>query len=134
MTEKKPAVIMTASGRVKEFGAGTDIREILETVSNEQQTAGSNWDRPTKLFIGGECVVDKGLTDIAWDYGKFWRAKEDELYEALDQWIQRGFITRMAYDACRSRSGRDGRTRALLSLRAGYRAFCGGILHARLHV
>ena len=96
MNEKKPAVVMTASGRVKEFPAGTDIREILEAVYSEHQSAGSGWDRPSKLFMGGECILTTGLADIAWEYGKFQRAKEDEVDAALEGWIEQRFSCKPA--------------------------------------
>ncbi|QEL19298.1 hypothetical protein [Limnoglobus roseus] len=91
MTEKKPAVVMTASGRVKEHPFGADIREILDAIFNEHQRAGSDWDRPTKLFIGGDCIVASGLCDIAWEYGRFSQKKMDEMDEALDGWIAQRF-------------------------------------------
>jgi hypothetical protein len=91
MTERKPAVVMTTSGRVKEYANGADEREILNDIYHNHQTAGSGWDRPERLFVGGECVVASGLTDMAWEYGKFQRAKEEELDAALDDWIERRF-------------------------------------------
>jgi hypothetical protein len=91
MSERKPTFVMTATGRAKEHPPGTDIREVLEAVYNEHQRAGSDWDRPEKLFIGGECIVPAGLTDIAWEYGKFQQAKEHEVDVALEEWIKQRF-------------------------------------------
>lgn len=91
MTEKKVPVVITASGRVKEYPAGADIQEVLESVYHDHQTAGSGWDRPTKLFIGGECVVESGLADVAWEFGKFREKKDDEVWTALTDWIEQRF-------------------------------------------
>lgn len=91
MTERKPTVVMKATGRVKEYPPGTDMREILEDTYNEHQRAGGDWDRPVKLFVGGECIIDAGLADIAWEYGKFARAKDDEVEAALEEWIEQRF-------------------------------------------
>jgi hypothetical protein len=88
MSEKKPVVVMTATGRAKEFAAGSTIREVLESIRGEYMRAGSGWDRPTRLFIGGECVVSDKLADIAWDYGEFYDKKCDEMDAALDAWIK----------------------------------------------
>ncbi len=90
-SERKVTVVMTASGRAKEHPAGADLREVLNAVYCEHMTAGSGWDRPTKLFVAGECVVADGLADIAWDYGKFQRQKEDEVEAALDEWVEQRF-------------------------------------------
>lgn len=91
MKDGKVFVVMTASGKVKEYMGIDTIREVLESVYNEHMTAGSNWDRPDRLFIDGKCVVEKDVTGVAWDYGKFWREQEDELEAALDGWVQARF-------------------------------------------
>ena len=96
MSERKPAVVMTALGRAKDHPAGADIREILESIYCEHQHAGIDWDRPEKLFIGGELVVASGLADIAWEYNKFQRAKEEELDAELSEWIRRKFGTTLS--------------------------------------
>ena len=100
MSKEKPIpVTMTATGRVKEYSAGTDIQAVLESVYAEHQSAGSNWDRPEQLFIGGKCVVPTGLTDLAWEYGKFLRQKGDELDAALGDWVDQHFNRRAAESA-----------------------------------
>ena len=86
MKDSKVYVVMTSSGCVKQYGAVDTIQEVLEEVYQEFTRAGSNWDRPTKLFIDGKCVIESGLADIAWDYGKFREAKDDEAFAACEAW------------------------------------------------
>lgn len=70
-------VVMRRSGAVMPFldalsGGRTESEgpylHILDTVANEMQSAGSTWDAPSKLFLNGLVVVDKGLADLAWAY------------------------------------------------------------------
>lgn len=91
INQKKPTVVMTVSGNAKNYINGSDIREILDEVYNEYQHAGQDWDRPDRLFIGGKLIVDKRLADIALEYGKFYRQKDDEVEAALDEWIEQRF-------------------------------------------
>ena len=91
MTENKVSVTMTATGRVMQYPPGTNIREILEEIHQMHQRAGSDWDRPTKLFVAGECIVAAKLTDIAWEYGEYRRRQEDMVEGLLDEWVSKRF-------------------------------------------
>lgn len=67
-------VVMRRSGAVMDLSRGMGSEPtntylgILERCATEQQSAGSNYDAPDKLFLNGVCVVDGGLSDMAWRY------------------------------------------------------------------
>lgn len=95
MSEKKPVVVMTTSGRAKEHPPGTTIQEVLAAIYREYLPPGSDWDRPAKLFIGGECIVSSELADIAFEYGCFQEEKYEELDAAMEEWVQKRFGGRL---------------------------------------
>jgi len=43
---------------------------VLEQVYAEHQSAGGNWDAPSKLLIDGVIVIDGKLSSLAWDWGQ----------------------------------------------------------------
>lgn len=74
---KKLYVVMRRSGAIMRFasGLGSDGNShagpytlILDAIANEHASAGGDYDRPERLFLNGELVVPRGLTDLAWEY------------------------------------------------------------------
>lgn len=67
-------VVMRRSGQTMDLSRGMGNKPtdtylgILERIATEQSSAGSNYDSPDKLFLNGVCVVDGGLSSIAWRY------------------------------------------------------------------
>lgn len=77
--EAKRYVVMRCSGAIRRMdtgisGTGTESAgpylAILDSIYQEYQSAGGNWDRPDKLFLDGKLVVPSGLADLAWNYGR----------------------------------------------------------------
>jgi hypothetical protein len=75
-------VVMRKSGCIRQMrhsGIGTltetegPYLSILSAIADEHQSAGGNYDRPDKLFLNGELVVERGLCDLAWKF------RQDEL-------------------------------------------------------
>ena len=84
MNKDKVYVVFRKSGRVMDFRSGTGTHSesksvylsILEEVAREQMSGGSDYDRPDKLFLNGECVVPERLSDLAWNYHADLRAAQ----------------------------------------------------------
>ncbi len=75
MAEEKVYVVIRKSGHVMNFGSGATCSSgpylaILSIIAAEMNSAGSNYDPPEKLFLNGACVVDKRLSDLAFNYGR----------------------------------------------------------------
>lgn len=86
-------VVVKASGVAKTYTVGTHYFSILRDISEEYGSAGGGWDRPVMLLMDGKVVVEKGLADVAWDYGKFARearkAAEDHIREKFfPEWLK----------------------------------------------
>ena len=76
-TEKSVYVVMRRSGHVMQMGGmGGGVTHqgpylaILGKVTTEMQSAGSTHDAPDKLFLNGKCVIESGLSSIAWKYSE----------------------------------------------------------------
>ncbi len=74
---KSTYLVMRRSGSVMMFSSGLGgssgqsegpYLHILGVVATEMQSAGSDWDAPDKLFLNGNLMVERGLTDLAWKY------------------------------------------------------------------
>lgn len=62
--------IITWKGVSRNPKEGSNYWSILSDIYEEYQSAGGNWDRPSMLLLNGKVVVEKGLADLAWEYGK----------------------------------------------------------------
>lgn len=94
MTEKKAVYIVTMKGRAIPKPDGSTPHEILHEIACQFNNEGSQWDRPSSLWIDGKCVIKSGLADLAWNFGRFCRKAEDDLDRAIDDWInQHLFVT-----------------------------------------
>lgn len=80
MSTEKPRnwVVITVEGRVWRHlppesatkSESVGYFALLDAVYDEYQSAGGGWDRPTTLLLNGKVVVDRGLADLAWQYGR----------------------------------------------------------------
>lgn len=70
-------VVLRASGTPMRFRGGLlndsnshpgPYRLVLDAVATDQQSAGSGHDSAVALYLNGKCVVEKGLSTIAWQY------------------------------------------------------------------
>lgn len=97
MTEeakKSIYVVMRRSGKVfpfrSGFGALTEVSggpflNILDAIYQEASSGGSTYDRPEKLFLNGTCVIESGLTDLAYKYVADKRDAQAVLNETIKQ-------------------------------------------------
>lgn len=69
MTKPFNYTIIKKSGRT-EWLPETFYQAVLDSVYREYCSAGGNWDRPNMLLLNGKVVVESGLADLAWKYGK----------------------------------------------------------------
>lgn len=69
MSEKQRFTVIRESGRCEFFDTAGYL-DILDKVSIEYNSAGGGWDRPNMLLLNGKVVIESGLSEIAWDYGK----------------------------------------------------------------
>jgi hypothetical protein len=74
---KKVYVVMRRSGAIMRFrdalsgdgfASAGPYTSILDTIANEMNSAGGDYDEPSKLFLNGEIVVDSGLASKAYSY------------------------------------------------------------------
>lgn len=75
--EKNVYVVLRLSGLPMRFqsgmwGDGTyhagPYTSVLDAIATEQESAGGNHDSADKLFLNGKCVVERGLSTIAYKY------------------------------------------------------------------
>lgn len=92
MSEQKSVyAVLRASGRSMDLkrGIGQDHLDngpyfsILNHIALEQSNAGSNYDPPSQLFLNGKCVVESGLSSIAWRHHDDKRAASFAASEAV---------------------------------------------------
>lgn len=94
MTEQKNIyAVLRASGRPMDLsrakGFGSDTLEngpylaILDQIALEQQSAGSNHDSASQLFLNGKCVVESGLSTLAWRHQDDKRAASKAASDAV---------------------------------------------------
>lgn len=62
--------VVYENGRAETQKEGSTYWSILDAVYREYQSAGGNWNRPNMLLLNGKVVIDRGLSDLAWKYGK----------------------------------------------------------------
>jgi hypothetical protein len=62
-TKPRIWVAMRYSGEAISFPPHQTIWQVLDSLYNEYTSAGSNWSRPTKLFLNGE-LLDFGGYDV----------------------------------------------------------------------
>lgn len=86
MTERQRFTIIRNSGR-SDFSDTTTYFDILSSVALEYMSAGSNWDRPNMLLLNGEVVIDSGLSEIAWEFGK----RKSMIYKNASEQLQSEF-------------------------------------------
>ena len=69
MTKPLNYTIIKESGKT-EWLPDSFYQAVLAGIYREYCSAGGNWDRPNMLLLNGKVVVEKGLTDLAWEYGE----------------------------------------------------------------
>ena len=52
------------------MSSGQPYVNILHHIATQGEGGGSNYDRPMKLLLNGEVMVERGLTDLAYAYLK----------------------------------------------------------------
>lgn len=70
MTSPDVYAVIYGNGRAETVKDGMDYWSILDSVYVAYQSAGGNWNRPVMLLRNGKVVVEKGLADLAWNYGR----------------------------------------------------------------
>lgn len=70
MTDKPIYAVIYANGRAETMKDGATYWSVLSEVYTAYQSAGGNWNQPAMLLKDGKVVVEKGLADLAWQYGK----------------------------------------------------------------
>lgn len=92
MADKSIYAVMRRSGRMMQFRdalsgnsteSGGPYLHILGVVVTEFQSAGSDWDAPDKLFLNGNLVVAKGLSDLAWKFHQDKIGARDAAYNTV---------------------------------------------------
>lgn len=73
---KKWTVIRLSGAAYTEWGpdepnasGNKDYLGVLDQIYHEMLSGGSQYDRPNMLLSNGKVVIDKGLSDLAWEYG-----------------------------------------------------------------
>lgn len=70
MKQNDVYAVIYGNGRAETMKDGDTYWSVLDSVYREYQSAGGNWNRPVMLLRNGKVVVEKGLANLAWNYGR----------------------------------------------------------------